>query len=121
MSATVFMSNQSRSHDYESAMRFGAIRAVTNGNYPIFNTTRLRQEITDALIHSKPTDFLLLSGSAVISGLCMQVWFMLHGRCKLLLWDRSENEYVLRDIVADDVRLDIERSRDRLLNTAPRG
>lgn len=120
MSHTVFVSNRSNSHDYGSAMRFGAMRAVTTGNYPIFNTTRLRTEIIDALVHSKPTDYLLFSGSAVIAGICMHVWMELHGSVKVLLWDRSQNEYAVREITRDAVKLEIERTRDRLFNTTPR-
>lgn len=114
MSKTVFVSNKSSVHDYSPATMFGALRYVTLGNYAIFKTNRLREEIVESLVYSRPDDFLLPSGSAVIAALCTTTWLEMHGSVQLLLWDRSQSQYVTRVIGRSDIRLEIENARQRL-------
>ena len=114
MPSTVFISNMSKEHDYTSAAKYGAIRPVTSGNYPIFKTARLLEEITAALLYSEETDYLLLSGSSVVAGYCIAVWLMLHKKCNLLLHDRRQGQYVPRLFDRVAVMTDIERARDKL-------
>lgn len=111
-SATVFISNQAKDHNYEPARKYGALRAITSGNYPIFKTVRLRDEIVQALTHSRPDDYLLLSGSSVVAGLCTSIWMLTHGQVNLLLYDRKAGEYVTRQLTRDAVLSEIERARD---------
>lgn len=113
--ATVFISNLGPGHDYSKAARWGAIRPVTQGNYPIFKTERLIEEIGQVLIHSAPTDYLLLSGSSIVAGLCQSVWLTLHPLCNLLLFDRKAPDggaYVLRVVSRSQIELTLERQRD---------
>lgn len=117
MSATVFVSNMSRDHDYGKAAVFGAIRPITSGNYPIFKTGRLQEEIVTALIHSTEDDYLCLSGSSVVAGLCLAIWLTMHKKVNLLLHDRRQGAYVPRTLNRDEMRLDIERARDKLQAT----
>ena len=111
---TVFISNLSKAHNYEPAKSYGALRAITSGNYPIFKTTRLREEIVTALVCSQPDDYLLLSGSSVIAGLAMATWLIMHGKVNLLLYDRTERAYVLRHFQREDTQKEIEAAHDRL-------
>lgn len=117
--SVVFITNKSISHDYSAAEEFGALKFVTMGNYPIFKIDRLTEEVIESLLHSKPTDYLLLSGTAVVAGLCMMIWIELHGKAKILLWDRADSVYVLKEIVRKDIRLEIERVRAQA-EAAPR-
>jgi hypothetical protein len=103
-----------RAHDYGSATKYGALRPVTTGNYPVFKTSRLIEEIIDALVHSGPEDYLLLSGSSTIAGICQVVWIQLHGKCKFLLWSRDEDSYVVRVIDKPAIVLLIEETKDKL-------
>lgn len=112
--ATVFISNMSKDHDYSDAAKFGAIRPITSGNYPIFKTQRLLEEIIAALVHSGEDDYLLLSGSSVVAGFCLVVWLMLHKKVTLLLHDRRQGAYVPRLFHRDVTYLEIERARDKL-------
>jgi len=118
VNTTVFVTNKSSAHDYNSALSFGALTFVTSGNYPIFKTTRLQEEIIEKLAYSKPDDFLLLSGASGIAAIAMAVWLEMHGTANLLLWDRSRNEYSKRVVLKSDIRLEIERVRDRLQQNA---
>lgn len=112
MTQTVFVTNRSSTHVYDSAMKYGALRFVTSGNYPIFKTTRLQEEIIEALINSNEDDMLLFSGSAAIAGMCMSIWLELHKRVRVLLWDRTQDLYVLREFTKQDIRLKIEQTAD---------
>lgn len=114
---TVWISNRSRDHTYDTAKKFGAIKYVTQGNYPIFKTARLREEIIGALVYSDPDDFLLLSGSSVIAGLCVAVWLALHGKAAILLYDRKKDDYVMRSLDRDDLLKEIEKARDKAADT----
>lgn len=112
--SVVFISNMSSGHDYSSAGSFGNFRPITTGNFPIFKTERLREEIISALIHSSQEDYLLLSGSSVVAGLCMAVWMMLHGEVKLLLYDRGRGKgaYVVRRIEREKLMIEVEKAKD---------
>jgi len=112
--AVVYITNKAASHDYSRATHFGAIRFVTQGNYPVFKTGRLQEEIVTALIYSNPWDYLLFSGSGVVASLCSLVWFELHSQANILLWDRTKNSYVQRTVEREGMRMLINEMRDKL-------
>jgi len=117
---TVFVTNKSHSHDYTSASKLGALRFVTNGNYPIFKTIRLQEEIINALAYSSKDDYLLFSGSSVVAALAMAVWLEIHGVAKILLWDRTQDSYVVRVIETKQIRIEVETAKD-LIEGRPTG
>jgi hypothetical protein len=110
----VYITNRSPTHDYAAAARFGAIRFVTTGNLAVFKTSRLQQEIIEALAYSMPSDYLLFSGSSAIAALAFSVWMEMHGRANILLWDRQADQYVERTINRSELRVEIEQTRDKL-------
>jgi hypothetical protein len=107
----VFISNMASGHDYSSASKFGAVRPITSGNYPIYKTERLLEEIVTAVLEASPEDYLLFSGSSVVAALCAVVWVLIHQQARILLWDRGARSYVLREINRDSIKLLIERIR----------
>lgn len=109
--SVVYISNMGPLHDYSRASVFGALAPITSGNYPIFKTGRLLEEITEKLIDSTADDFLLLSGSNTVAALCLAVWFAKHKRVRLLLFDRP-NGYVERVISREEIHLVIEQVED---------
>lgn len=112
MNKTVYITNKSSTHDYASAAKLGALRFVTIGNYPIFKTDRLQEEIITALTYSQKSDYLLFSGSSVVAGMCMAVWLELHGEANILLWDRTDDIYVERLIQKSRLKIELESARD---------
>lgn len=112
MPQTVFITNRSDRHEYDSALTYGALRYVTQGNYPVFKTARLQEEIINVVIHSQPADYLLFSGSALVAALCLTVWMQLHGKVRALVWDNKQ--YIVREITRSNIRLDIERAIEKL-------
>lgn len=112
--ATVFVTNMSPAHSYESAAKYGAVRPVTSGNYPVFKADRLTEEVIRSLTHSEATDYLLFSGSSFVAGICLAVWLMMHRECHALLYDPKQKAYVPRTIKKQDIQLLIEKARDRM-------
>jgi hypothetical protein len=108
----VFVSNMSADHKYESLSKFGAVRPITQGNYPIFKTQRLTEEVIKALLSSAPTDYLALSGSSFVAALCLSIWLILHRECNVLLYDPRQNAYVPRSIKRSEIIVQIEKQRD---------
>ena len=111
---TVFVTNKSPDHDYTSATKFGSLRFVTSGNYPVFKTARLIEEITDVLVYSEANDYILPSGSATIAAIVLTIWLEMHSQARILLWDRTQSSYVLREIDKQSIRLGIESTKDKL-------
>lgn len=112
--ATVFITNMAADHNYQSAVKFGAIRPVTRGNFPFFKHVRLQEEIAETLIHSSKTDYLAFSGSGFIGALCLNIWLIMHRECRALLFDRQQDAYVLRVIKRDALVINIEKARDKI-------
>lgn len=117
--STVFVSNMAAEHDYSSALQYGALRPITSGNYPIYKTSRLIEEIASALAESSSDDHLLISGSSVVAALCAVVWLMYHNKVNILLWDRGNGCYVERVIDKDSLRITIEQLVDRREGRVP--
>lgn len=111
---TVFITNMAGDHSYTPAARYGAIRPVTSGNYPVFKTARLVEEIAAALASSSEEDFLLFSGSSFIAGLCLAMWLARHKKCRALLYDRPQGGYVPRTIDRSELEVQMEKAADRL-------
>lgn len=95
------------------------MRPITSGNYPIFKTARLYEEIITALIESGPEDYLVISGSALIAAICFSVWLTLHKKVRLLLFDKKQGPqgaYVPRTVTREELLLSIEQLRKRGLD-----
>lgn len=112
MSATVFLSNMGK-HEYDSLAAYGAMRPVTQGNYNVFKTERLTEEIIACLADSSETDYLALSGSTLIAAICMEVWMLMHKRVQLLIFDPRQDQYVPRAFDRGQLLLQIEQARDK--------
>jgi len=112
--ATVFITNMSPAHSYDSAARYGAVRPVTSGNYPVFKSERLMEEVIRSLAYSASNDYLLFSGSSFVAGICLAVWLHMHKECHALLWDPKQRAYVPRIIKREDIQMQVEKIKDQL-------
>ncbi len=110
--ATVFLTNLS-DHDYSPIARWGAMRPVTSGNYAIFKTARLLEEVVTVLAASSETDYLAFSGAAFVGALCLTVWLIMHKECNVLLFDPRQNAYVPRVIKRSEIVVQIEKLREQ--------
>jgi len=109
--ATVYITNMASDHDYRTAAAYGTIRPVTSGNYPIFKSARLLEEVATTLSQSSEEDYLLFSGSSFVAGICIAVWLQKHKECKALLYDRTQRGYVTRVVRKADIIIQLEKAR----------
>lgn len=110
--STVFITNQNPAHNYNTASQFGSLVYLTTGNYPVFMIDRLIIEMTDRMVESDAGDFLLFSGSSTIAALAASLWLQKHPVLNLLLFDRSEGQYVYRAVAKTFLRGQIERAAE---------
>lgn len=113
---TVFISNLGGGKDYSSVAKFGAMRPITSGNFPIFKTDRLMEEVITAILDSEPDDYLVLSGSGLVTALCLSVWLIIHKKARLLLFDKRQGDkgqYVPRTVTREEIILSIEHIKER--------
>jgi len=112
--ATVFVTNLAPDHIYTSIARYGALRPVTSGNFAVFKTARLLEEIVRALAASEQSDYLAFSGSGFVAAMCLVVWLTLHKECNALLYDKSAKGYALRVIKRSEIVMQITKAQDEV-------
>ncbi len=113
--SVVYITNLHPDHDYQAATEFGALVPVTSGNYPVFQTQRMLEEIAEALRISSADDFLLMSGSSVVASLCIAVWLAMHEQVNLLVFERKHGRqrYVVRTVARSEILINVELARER--------
>ena len=100
----VFVTNYG-GHDYDEAKSFGEIRWVTRGFVSFQSLDRVKFLVAEAITDSRPDDYLLISGRAIISVLAALVWFHKHSIVRLLVFDqKGGNKY--REVVIKKSNLD---------------
>jgi hypothetical protein len=71
--------------------------SLTSGNDPdIMEPDKIKRKMLEMLIHSQPTDFLLLSGSKIHNAVASVIISRLHGSVNYMIWNARTKEYVLR-------------------------
>lgn len=78
-------------HEYLPAIRYGKFKYVTKGYVSFQSLDRVKFQIAEALIDSKPDDYLLLSGTTTICVIAAIVWYQMHKKIKILNWDKKAN------------------------------
>lgn len=92
----VYVSNFA-GHDYTEAEVYGEIRSITQGFISFQSLDRLKFTIAQALQETTPDDWLLLSGTNIISVLASLLWYQKHGVVKILNFDKTTRKY--REII----------------------
>ncbi len=100
---TVWLVNES-GHEYTDAQKFGSIRAITVSDVNPFNVDRLLWKIAHVVTKlTKREDYLLISGTAILTGLAMSVWLKAHDQCKILQWHARERIYIESVVTRDQM------------------
>jgi hypothetical protein len=98
--ARVFVTNFA-GHDYEKAKQFGELYWITKGYVSFQSLDRVKFLITEQVVKSDKDDWLLLSGTPMISVVAALVWYALHKRVKLLVHD-SKGDGVYRQLIISE-------------------
>ena len=76
-------------HEYLPAAQYGSLKYITKGYISFSSLDRLKFHIATQISESQPNDFLLLSGTTIISVIAALIWFAMHGKIRLLNWDKK--------------------------------
>ena len=101
----VYIVNNS-GHDFSKAEQFGKLVVLSEGLIDPYKVTGMFRKFSVAMKDSKPTDWILHSGPAVMNCIACGIFAHKHSRINLLIWNRSH--YVKRIIILKD--LDNEQS-----------
>lgn len=101
-------------HSYDAAVRYGRLMALTSGNVNYYNLSRLMVSIGPKLRAATADDYLLISGSPILVGLCVSMWLARFDRVNLLQWSNIQRDYVHilleRSAVSRMANLDLEQA-----------
>lgn len=89
---------QRAGHSFEKAKEFGDVVELLTGRVSPFNLDILFNRIKKRLDTEevKATDFLLMSGPAIVNCLVYAEWFQRFGKVELLLFHARELRYIHR-------------------------
>lgn len=85
---TVWVANYA-GHEFQKAARYGRVRKITVGHISFSSLDRLKFQIANELTQTQAEDYLLISGAAIICTIAAVIWMSMHGKVKLLYWDKS--------------------------------
>lgn len=88
--ARVFVTNLA-GHDYTKAEKYGTIVPITHGYVSFQSLDRVKFQITEEINKTRPQDWLLLSGTPLLSVIAATVWFAIHHQINLLVYDQKDN------------------------------
>jgi len=88
----VFVANFA-GHDYTKAKKYGEVVFVTKGFISFQGLDRLKFQIAERLLDSRPEDWLALSGTNIINVLAGILWYQRHGVVKILNFDKTSQTY----------------------------
>ncbi len=94
---TVYVVNDS-GHIMDNAKKFGEFKVLSKGNVNIFRTNDITQEFKEKMKDIQPTDFILLSGSAILNVLATSIALIKNDKVGVLLYNLNSGEYVPRII-----------------------
>ncbi len=79
-------------HNYEQAEEYGEIVPVTIGYISMGSLDRILFDVITGLKNSTPEDWLLPSGLIAVNLIAGAIWMRMHGKIKILLWDRKSKK-----------------------------
>lgn len=81
-------------HNYEGAKKFGRLMPLTRDSINPFALDRLALLVGQRLTHAKETDFILISGLALVNALVLAMWFSKFEKANILQWSTKKEQYV---------------------------
>lgn len=80
-------------HDYSKAEVYGEVVPLTRGNLDFGSLDRVKFYLAEQIAKSHHDDYVALSGSSFIAVAVCILWMTLHGRIKILNYDKLTNSY----------------------------
>ena len=102
MGTRVYITNFA-GHDYAAAEKYGELIWITKGYVSFQSLDRVKFEVVEKIQGSTPDDWLLLSGTLLISVVAALAWLSKHGVVKLLIFDKKDSSF--RELIITHVNL----------------
>ena len=102
----VFVTNFA-GHDFGAAKSYGEIYWITRGYVSFQSLDRVKFLITEQVLKSTKDDWLLLSGTPLISVISVLMWYALHKKVKLLVFDQKGGGKYRELIISEENVLDL--------------
>lgn len=96
MAPRVFIANYA-GHDYTKAEAYGELKFVTKGFISFQSLDRVKFQVAEGLVGTRSEDWLVLSGTNIVNALAAVLWYVMHGKVKILNYDKSTGSY--REII----------------------
>lgn len=97
-------------HDYSDAERYGELKALTLDDINPLAVDRLANHLARGIASfAKPEDYVLVSGTPIITGLTFAMWLMHFDQLQVLQWNAKSREYELQTITRNQVSNLLER------------
>lgn len=91
--AKVFITNFC-GYDYTTANEFGELVALTSGKInKAVNPLTIAKQLGNKIKAASPDDFVLLSGSQIVTVLIVVHWLKVHGVIRLLSYNQTRKRY----------------------------
>jgi hypothetical protein len=102
-------------HDFSKAEVYGTLHRITDGQVNPFGTDRLAKRISKAISLAHEDDYVLVSGTPVITGLVLFLWLSYFPRCNLLQFDARApaRDYQLTPVERDHLLTVLENAITR--------
>lgn len=108
----VYITNYGGHPEYEQAEQFGEFRYITKGYVNFASLDRVKLDILDVIKDSRPEDYLLVSGINIIAIMSGILWFHLHKKVNMLVWDKKHRVYRNLSLTAKVFDRDLEVLND---------
>ncbi len=105
----VFVVNFRPKDDYTSAKSYGELVYLTNGFVKLNRLKELQEFLNVQLASAKPSDYIILSGPAVLNTYIVLYLYAKFGFVNLLYWDSTRGLYQHNVITIQNMELNFER------------
>lgn len=113
---TIWIVNRA-GHPYELALEVvpGAeLKSLTIGDVNPLRVDRLVWHLARGVVlFSKSEDYLLISGTPILSAISLVIWLVFHQKAKILQWDAKKRVYVLSTVTLDQIKTVVQRELER--------
>lgn len=104
MPRTVWVANDA-GHDTSDAERFGEVKPLTLGTVNPLQLDRLNYHIARGIAkYVQPDDYLLISGTPMVSSSALLIWILFHNKCNLLQWNAKRRKYSQYTLTLEQIR-----------------
>jgi hypothetical protein len=108
---TIWIVNDS-GHPFEKALDLipeGTLRRFTVGSVNPLRLDRLNFGLAEGVAYAKESDYIIVSGTPMISTMVAVLWFLRFNEARFLQWNAKKREYELATVTREGLENLLER------------